>query len=305
MRPFGCPVTILNTLDHLGKFDGKLDEGFFVGYSVNSKAFRLFNTRTKIVVESLHITFLENKPNVAGSGPAWLFDIDFLTNYMNYMPVMAENQANSHAGTSSNGNAGTRSNVNAGQAGKKVVPDHDYILLPLWGSQSSKSTEDGVSSNDSEKKDAKEEEAIRNDLERMMAQEKAAKDANDVNSTNTVNTASILVNTASIPVNTVSPTVNTAGTNNDKSDWPFTSNATSSSFVHSDALFNDPNMSHLEDIGIFGSAYDDRGEGAEADTNNLEPLQVVSLIPSTRVHKDHPKEQILGDLTGWIHTVNI
>ncbi|GJR81343.1 ribonuclease H-like domain-containing protein [Tanacetum coccineum] len=40
MRPFGCPVTILNTLDHLGKFDGKADEGFFVGYSVNSKAFR-------------------------------------------------------------------------------------------------------------------------------------------------------------------------------------------------------------------------------------------------------------------------
>nr|GFB11531.1 ribonuclease H-like domain-containing protein [Tanacetum cinerariifolium] len=34
MRPFGCPVTILNTLDHLGKFQGKVDEGFFVGYSV-------------------------------------------------------------------------------------------------------------------------------------------------------------------------------------------------------------------------------------------------------------------------------
>ncbi|GJR52730.1 ribonuclease H-like domain-containing protein [Tanacetum coccineum] len=40
MRPFGCPVTILNTIDHLGKFDGKADEGFFVGYSINSKAFR-------------------------------------------------------------------------------------------------------------------------------------------------------------------------------------------------------------------------------------------------------------------------
>ncbi|GJW41782.1 ribonuclease H-like domain-containing protein [Tanacetum coccineum] len=37
MRPFRCPVTILNTLDHLGKFDGKDDEGLFVGYSVNSK----------------------------------------------------------------------------------------------------------------------------------------------------------------------------------------------------------------------------------------------------------------------------
>ncbi|GJW48788.1 ribonuclease H-like domain-containing protein [Tanacetum coccineum] len=40
MRPFGCPVTILNTSDPLGKFDGKVDEGFFVGYSINSKAFR-------------------------------------------------------------------------------------------------------------------------------------------------------------------------------------------------------------------------------------------------------------------------
>ncbi|GJS75801.1 ribonuclease H-like domain-containing protein [Tanacetum coccineum] len=69
MRPFGCPVTILNTLDPLGKFDGKADEGFLVGYSINSKAFRVFNTRTRKVEENLHITFLENRPNVAGSGP--------------------------------------------------------------------------------------------------------------------------------------------------------------------------------------------------------------------------------------------
>nr|GEU77074.1 ribonuclease H-like domain-containing protein [Tanacetum cinerariifolium] len=65
MRPFGCPVTILNTLDSLGKFDGKVDEGFLVGYSVSSKAFRVFNSRTQIVQETLHINYLENKPNVA------------------------------------------------------------------------------------------------------------------------------------------------------------------------------------------------------------------------------------------------
>nr|GEU92184.1 uncharacterized mitochondrial protein AtMg00810-like [Tanacetum cinerariifolium] len=40
MKPFGCPITILNTLDYLGKFEGKADEGFLVGYFVNSKAFR-------------------------------------------------------------------------------------------------------------------------------------------------------------------------------------------------------------------------------------------------------------------------
>ncbi|GJU17133.1 ribonuclease H-like domain-containing protein [Tanacetum coccineum] len=69
MRPFGCPVTILNTLDPLGKFDEKADDGFLVGDSIYSKAFRVFNTRTRKVEENLHINFLENKPNVEGRGP--------------------------------------------------------------------------------------------------------------------------------------------------------------------------------------------------------------------------------------------
>nr|GFB35769.1 hypothetical protein [Tanacetum cinerariifolium] len=72
VRPFGCLVTILNTLDPLGKFQGKVDEGFLVGYSVCSKAFRLFNSRNRIVQETLHVKFMENKPHVAGSGPACL-----------------------------------------------------------------------------------------------------------------------------------------------------------------------------------------------------------------------------------------
>ncbi|GJX27884.1 putative ribonuclease H-like domain-containing protein [Tanacetum coccineum] len=67
MRPFGCHVTILNTLDYLGKFDGKSDEGFFVGYSLNSKDFRVYNIRTRKVEENLHIRFLEDKPIIAGT----------------------------------------------------------------------------------------------------------------------------------------------------------------------------------------------------------------------------------------------
>ncbi|GJW93808.1 putative ribonuclease H-like domain-containing protein [Tanacetum coccineum] len=124
MRPFGCPVTILNTLDHLGKFDGKADEGFFIGYSRNSKAFRVFNSRTMIVEETLHVTFLENKPNVEGSGPTWIFDIDTLTKSMNYEPVVAGNQ--------SNGSAGTKACNNVGKARVETVPGKDYIMLPLW-----------------------------------------------------------------------------------------------------------------------------------------------------------------------------
>ncbi|GKA82003.1 retrovirus-related pol polyprotein from transposon TNT 1-94 [Tanacetum coccineum] len=94
MRPFRCPVTILNTIDHLGKFNGKADEGFFVGYSTNSKAFRVFNSRTRIVEENPHVQFSENTPNIARSGPNWLFDIDALTNSMNYKPIVVENQSN-------------------------------------------------------------------------------------------------------------------------------------------------------------------------------------------------------------------
>nr|GFC17600.1 retrovirus-related Pol polyprotein from transposon TNT 1-94 [Tanacetum cinerariifolium] len=84
MRPFGCLVTILNTLDPLGKFKGNVDEGFLVGYSVNSKAFKVFNSRTRIVQETLHVNFLENNLNITGTGPIWLFDIDSLTRTMNY-----------------------------------------------------------------------------------------------------------------------------------------------------------------------------------------------------------------------------
>nr|GEZ16243.1 hypothetical protein [Tanacetum cinerariifolium] len=97
MRPFGCPVTFLNTLDPLRKFNRKADKGFLVRHSVSSKTFRVFNSRTGIVQETLHINFLENQPNVAGSEPSWMFDIDTLTQSMNYQPVVAGNQPNSSA----------------------------------------------------------------------------------------------------------------------------------------------------------------------------------------------------------------
>ncbi|GKE53600.1 ribonuclease H-like domain-containing protein [Tanacetum coccineum] len=99
MRPFGCPVIVLHTMDHLGKFDGKTNEGFFVGYSINSKAFRVFNSRTRIVEENLHVQFSKDTPNIAGSGPNWLFVIDALTKSMNYKLVIAGNQSNGNAGT--------------------------------------------------------------------------------------------------------------------------------------------------------------------------------------------------------------
>nr|GEZ10961.1 hypothetical protein [Tanacetum cinerariifolium] len=109
-----------------GKFEGKVDEGFLVGYSVNSKAFRVFNSRTRIIQETLHVNFLENKPNVAGTGPTWLFDIDSLTKTINYQPVTAGNQTNL--------SAGFQDTFDADKVGKGA--NLQYVLFPVWSTGS-------------------------------------------------------------------------------------------------------------------------------------------------------------------------
>ncbi|GJV19985.1 copia protein [Tanacetum coccineum] len=127
-----------NTIDHLGKFEGKSDEGFLVGYSLHSKAFRVYNLETKKVEENLHITFLENKPNVAGKGPNWLFDLDYLTDSMNYQPMRSENEANKTASPKeANHSAGTQDNNDVGNSKMEVEPAQDYFVLPIWSSYSS------------------------------------------------------------------------------------------------------------------------------------------------------------------------
>ncbi|GJU35381.1 ribonuclease H-like domain-containing protein [Tanacetum coccineum] len=171
MRPFGCPVTILNTIDHLGKFDGKADEGFFVGYSTNSKAFRVFNIRTRIVEENLHL-------------------------------VVAGNQ--------SIGNACTKACDDIGKARVETIPGKDYILLPLWPQdpQFSFSSKDSPNarfkpSGEEEKKnvgDSKNKDSeVPSIKEPRVNQEK---DVN-INRTNNINNVSPTVNVAGIKDNVV------------------------------------------------------------------------------------------------------
>ncbi|GKE95775.1 putative ribonuclease H-like domain-containing protein, partial [Tanacetum coccineum] len=259
MRPFGCLVTILNTLDHLGKFERKDDEGFLVGYSVNSKAFRVFNTRTRKVKENLHIKFLENKSNVAGSGPEWLYDIDSLTKPMNYKPVTAGNQTN--------GDAGIETNVNAWQTRQEKASDHGYILLPFMPfisplSSSTQSSDD----KDTDEVPGKGDKGV-NKGSRIDDQERTDSSTQDVNTVGpSINTSNANINTGSLNINTASP------------------------------IPNDLSMPSLEETGIFDGTYDDEDVGAETDLNNLETTINVSPIPTTRIHKDHPKDQIIRDL---------
>ncbi|GJR39225.1 hypothetical protein Tco_1214909 [Tanacetum coccineum] len=219
MRPFGCLVIILNTIDHLG------------------------------------------------SGPNWLFDIDALTKSMNYKPVVTGNQ--------SNGSACTKACDNACKARIETVPGKDYILLPVWPtdplfSQSLKDSPDAgfKPSGEEEKKDAKdpwnEDSEVPSTEESRVNQEKDV----SINSTNNINT--------------VSPTVNAVGIE----DYVVDEN-----IVYGCA--DDPNMPELEDI-VYSD--DDEDVGAEADMNNLDSFMPVSPIPTTRIHKDHPIEQIIRDL---------
>ncbi|GJU12201.1 uncharacterized mitochondrial protein-like protein [Tanacetum coccineum] len=280
MRPFGCPVTILNTIDRLGKFDGKADERFFVGYSTNSKTFRVFNGRTRIVEENMHVQFSENTPNIAGSRPNWLFDIDALTKSMNYKPVVAGNQ--------SNDNVGTKACNDAGKARIETLPGKDYILLPMWPtnplfSQNSKDSPDAgfKPSGEEEKKDAKDlgnkSEASGKDSE-VSSIEEPREDQRvnqeldvSINSTSNINTVSNENSTNN--VNVVSSTINVAGIEVNAVD-PKTSIE----------LPNDSNMPELEDI-VYSD--DDEDVGAEADMNNLDAFMPISPIPTTRIHKDH------------------
>ncbi|GKF51300.1 hypothetical protein Tco_0147767 [Tanacetum coccineum] len=90
-------------------------------------------------------------------------------------------------------------------------------------------------------------------------------------------------------------------TNRDSTVSPSVS-AARKSFDNAHNLPTDPLMPNLEDTidllnpGIFSGAYDDEDVGAEADLKNLESTMNVSLIPTTRIHKDHPKDQIIGDI---------
>nr|GEZ31817.1 hypothetical protein [Tanacetum cinerariifolium] len=104
--------------------DGLFLAGRVVKGILFSKAFRVYNIRTRRVEENLHIEFLENKPIVAGAGPKWLFDIDMLTKSMNYVSVIA--------GTNSDDFAGTKDSIGAGQSNMETRSTQDYIFMLLW-----------------------------------------------------------------------------------------------------------------------------------------------------------------------------
>ncbi|GKB08196.1 putative ribonuclease H-like domain-containing protein, partial [Tanacetum coccineum] len=202
------------TLSVLGKFDGKSDEGFLVGYSLNSKAYRVYNLVTKRVEVNLHVNFLEDKPNVKGVGYRWMFDIDYLTDSMNYIPVSLKNQANSNAGTSEKtNNAGTSQTLKSNASEEKdedveliVVPSAVTIPEEIVASRTSSiklkkekivtypQQGEKVSSTDTLEDNPKIQ-AFRRELEQIVLKHLGTVPENNSTSTPSVNTGSQTVNT--------------------------------------------------------------------------------------------------------------
>ncbi|GKE62985.1 putative ribonuclease H-like domain-containing protein, partial [Tanacetum coccineum] len=231
MRPFGCHVTILNTLDHLGKFDGKSDEGFFVGYYLSSKDFKVYNTRTRRVEENLHVGFLDNKPMIEGNG--------------------------------------TQGELNASTSSQKEDISQDCIVMPILKD---------ASYFDSSSKDVENE----NDEKDKSENDSSPKEVNTTRQH--VNTASPKVNTGHFKLNTVDPSVNIASSNDQDSP---------------------------KDMFIMGSShtleathikfFSDKDE-SEVDLGNILTSYTVLTTSNTRIHKDHPKNNMIGDVKSSVQT---
>nr|GEZ43219.1 hypothetical protein [Tanacetum cinerariifolium] len=286
-----------------GKFKGKVDEGFLVGYSVNSKAFRVFNNRTRIVQETLHVNFLENKSNITGTGPTWLFDIDSLTRTMNYQPVIAGNQ--------SNPSVGFQEEFDAGKTGEEA--NKQYMVFSMWSTSSSNPhNKEGDATFDGKEHDAEKPESAVNLSPSSSALSGEQDDMTKKNDKGKSHVEYFTGNRELIAdfkdysednsndVSAAGPIVPTAGQNYSNSTSPFSAvgpSNTNTSPTHGKSLLKDASqpleMPEMEDIAYS----DNENVGAEANFNNLETSITVSLIPTTRIHKAHPISQIIGDLS--------
>ncbi|GJW47308.1 hypothetical protein Tco_0078954 [Tanacetum coccineum] len=256
---------------------GKITVKVICWITSSSKAFRVYNKRTKRVEENLHINFLED-PNVIGTGPNWMFDLDFLTNSMNYISVSVENK------------------VNGGTVHKIRIPIED-VAPAAHEKPSERSLKDNdiqdsedVIDKEGQHQMPEDEQVLHDELEKMVTQELTAKVMDDVSRQALKNKKRYLASQkkpAPLQVQMLVKSTyfslrkNTMKHHSPNADLPI-----------------DPNMPDLEDAsdtlpndGIFNGAYDDDDEdvGVVVDFNNMDNTIAVSPIPTLRIHKDHPK----------------
>ncbi|GJZ63703.1 hypothetical protein Tco_0620124 [Tanacetum coccineum] len=224
------------------------------------------------------------------------------------------------------GVAGTQDSYVAGSSGKDKEPTQEYILLPLHPhrtripvedvalvahenpSESSPKDNDVQDSEDVAEKEGQhqmteDEQVLHDDLKKMIAQEVIAKALDDA-TRQAFEEEKRNIASQKRAAQTTSITKLSTGRS-----YCFKNNKYDASTLPNADLPIDPNMPDLEDDsdafssdGIFNGAYDDENVGAMADFNNMDDTINVSPIPTLRIHKNHPKDQILGDPKSAVQT---
>ncbi|GJR45531.1 hypothetical protein Tco_1313634 [Tanacetum coccineum] len=241
-----------------------------------SKAFRVYNLVTKKVEVNLHVNFLEDKPNVQGIGHRWMFDLDYLTDSMNYIPVSLQNQANP---------AGSKEVIDIDV---QTEEDADLMVVSSTSLSEKIATKKTLSprqpSSTPISKSADDIMTFRKELDALALKHLGPVPTTVPTSTNPVNTGSINLNPAFEKINTGNTEV------------------ISPSADHEEEIFSDADDDEMPEIriydksseGIFEKAsYDD--DGIISDFNNLPDEVDVPTNPTLRIHNAHPQSQILGD----------
>nr|GEW01758.1 ribonuclease H-like domain-containing protein [Tanacetum cinerariifolium] len=253
MRPFGYHVTILNTLDHLGKFQRKVDEGFLIGYAVCSNAFRVFNSSTRIIQETLHrikLTLMEVFKIQKKQGMKELTHMCFFLCCMMVLQILITTK-------------------------KKLEHDDDIqksVSPNIHSSSSGAQTRKQGDKTENKDKGKSPVVTITGFKDLNVDFEECT-----INSSNGVNAASSLVSTAGHNFINNTNDFSAAGPSNVAAS-PTSANSSSQDASTST---HDSDMPNLEDLSHSDDAYD---VGAEADINNLQ--SIISTRSMARTVRD-------------------
>ncbi|GJR08036.1 putative ribonuclease H-like domain-containing protein [Tanacetum coccineum] len=309
LKPFGCHVTILNTSDHLGKFEGKADEGFLVGYSAHSKAYRVYNLSNKRIEETLNLRYMEDKPNIQGLGHEWYFDLDYLTDSLGYTRF----KSNQPAGTQdTNNHAGLKDDSDS-------ESDEQLIVVPSFPSNHFLGPEVNPASDTVESTSDYAEELAR--LQRQEYEANSiAKDTWDNADTvpavsaipvtsipaGSINQAAGVSAVPSTPFSSMAelvhandtplPPAHSLGSSENSTRFPSPSDLAN----HISSSFEMEGIHHHPTTGIFSESSYDADFGGSI--TNLVPHIDVDPAPTRRVHTVHPISQIIGDISSPVLT---
>jgi hypothetical protein len=300
LKPFGCQVTILNTSDHLGKFEAKATEVYIVDYSAHSKAYMVYNLAAKKIEETLNLKFLEDNENAQGKGHEWYIDLDYLTDHLGYTRF----KTNPFAGTqvSPTNIAGTLEDDSDSDSESDEPPIvvsslPIHIVGPPNQEASNAKTADNVDNSTYAK-----------DLARLKKQEHAAAEEAEKLGLEFAQDTEAFLKQAAIEESRKSISADASADRAAVNSAEGNSAAVPVSIVTSTSLDEPygrfPTPSDLANVeqsdGIFQSASYD--EDFAPTLTNLETSIDVNHVSTKRINTIHPQDNILGDPNAMVLT---